>query len=767
MKPQGTGNILDKNDIQHTLNQILKNWYWVILFLFLGAAGAYVMLRKATYYYGATTKILVKPQKNAIKDALSASMPATPGKEDVANEIEIIKSTRLIEQSIRKLNIDVSYYIKGRLKTGEIYQGMPFKISDAKILNPEFYGVPFNVHLINAETFTLSIELGEYNFSKIFKYGEPVVDEKFSFILNPVGEQITKNPKIGEINYQFRIFEHRALIRKYQNALKLAQDEEASVIRIDLEDEVPERAVAFLDTLSRLYIDYSVAVAKEINDNTLKFVEEQLQDVEAILNSVEANQEQYQRQTGTVSSGEQSAMYLQQKSSVEAEIAKLQVQMRSVDYLYDNLTATGDVTAISPSILSDQNDPALTSAFSELAGLLQKKTNLLFSNTPNSIVVKELEKQIDQSKKNVVQMVLNLRRSLVMKMNGLNAQLGTYQSRISSMPSIMKGLVNISRKVEINEKIYLFLLETRAQTVIARASIVSDKAILEPAISTGLIRPIRNKMLMTGVGIGLALSVMLIFLKGIFYNYIHTKEELEMYTTLPVVGVIGANKDAKESYLVVEKNPQSLTSEAFRVIRTNLAYFSPKSQSKTLLVTSTMPGEGKTFCAINVATILAKAKKKVILIDLDLHKPKQANAFNLKNDVGITSYLVGNSTLNEIIQETPVENLQIILTGPRSPNASELIIDPMLEELITELKSKYDYVILDTPPVGLLSDAVYLMKYSDINLYVLKANHSKKESVDLAHSLIEKNNIKSLSFILNGVNPKKIPAGYGGSYYYK
>ena len=545
----------------------------------------------------------------------------------------------------------------------------------------------------------------------------------------------------------------------------MQKDADASVIDIEIEDEVQDRAVAFLDSLSHLYIDYSIAVSREINNNTIKFVDEQLEDVEAVLNCVESNLAEYQVKTGTVNTGDQSQLYLQQKAGVEAELAKLTVQMQSVDYLYNNLTSGGDVTSISPSLLSDQNDPSLGNSFSELSLLLQRKSNLLFSNTPNSIVVKEIEQQIETAKKNVLQLVLNIRRTLVVKYNSLTSQLGTYQSRISSMPSTMKGLVNINRKVEINEKIYLFLLETRSQTVISRASIVPDKFILDPSTATGLLRPIKTKILMMGIGVGIALSLLLIFLKGIFYNYITTKDDLSALTHLPVIGVIGKSKEAKESYLVVDKNPQSLTAEAFRVIRTNLAYFSPKSHSKVVLVTSSVASEGKTFCAINTASIVAKAKKPVVLIDLDLHKPKQANAFNLKNDIGVTSYLVGKASLKEIILETPVENLSVILTGPRTPNASELILDPMLEQMIQELKSSFEYIILDTPPVGLLSDALVLMKYSDLNLYVLKAHYSKKDFVDIAHQIIEKNNIKSMSFVLNNVNAKNIPAGYGGGYY--
>ena len=254
-------------------------------------------------------------------------------------------------------------------------------------------------------------------------------------------------------------------------------------------------------------------------------------------------------------------------------------------------------------------------------------------------------------------------------------------------------------------------------------------------------------------------------MKGVFLNYINTKEDLKSITPLPIIGVIGKSKEAAQDYLIVDKYPQSQISEAFRVVRTNLSYFIPKVQSKVILVTSSMAGEGKTFCAVNTASILAKAKKKVVLVDLDLHKPKQANAFNLPNDNGVTSFIVGKATLKEIIKDTTVENLQVVLTGPRTPNASELLLDPMMEQLINELKGFYDYIIIDTPPVGLLSDALVLMKHADLTMFVLKAGYSKKDFVEIAHQILEKNDIKHLTFILNSVNNKNIPAGYGGGYY--
>nr|HMT30050.1 Wzz/FepE/Etk N-terminal domain-containing protein [Bacteroidia bacterium] len=681
--PASSTAIIDQKDVKKTIVLVLKNWYWFILFLGLGIGGAVFYLYKATNYYGSNAKILIKPQKNAIKDALTASLASTgPSKDEIANEIEVLSSSSLINEVISKLNLDISYFIEGRLKTGEIYQGRPFLV-DGKIIDWSYYGVPFYVSIISGEKYRLSIDFENKKYSGIHKFGEPVVNDKFSLILTNDSTIINKKSasNISETKYLFKFNDRASLIKMYQKALVLTQDDEATVINTFIEDPVPDKAVNFIKTLTETYITNSISVQKEINENTLAFIDGQLKDVEDILNGVESNLEQFQRQKTTMNPENEQGVYLQQKVDFQNEQAKLTMQLRSVDYIYEQLTSNPDATSISPSMIGDAPDPAMGSTFAELSVLQQRKTNLLFSNTPNSPVVKEVDAQISIARQNLISSVMNMRRNLVVKINSLSAQLGQFQGAMSQMPSTMRGLVNINRKVEINEKIYLFLLETRAQTVIEKAGIVADKMILEPATTTGLEKPIKEKIILTGIGIGFALSFLVIFLKSIFYNYIQTKDDVTELTTLPIIGVIGKSKEAKEDYLVVDKFPQSLTSEAYRVVRTNLSYFNPKAISKVVLFTSSVAGEGKTFNAINTGTILAKTKKKVILVDLDLHKPKQANAFNLKNDVGVTSFLVGKARLSEIIKETPIENLQVILTGPRTPNASELIVDPMLEEM--------------------------------------------------------------------------------------
>jgi tyrosine-protein kinase Etk/Wzc len=766
-RPASGNAIIDQKDIKKTIMLVVKNWYWFVLFLAITLSGSVFYLYKSTKYFGVQAKIMVKPQKNALQDAMAVNMMQGngPGREEIANEIEVLSSSSLIGDVIGKLNLEITYFIEGRLRTGELYSGRPFTV-DGKIIDGSLYGAPFNVNILNHKNYKLTVDHQGFNYQKVHKFGEPVVNDRFSFIITGDTSIIGKNnTNVSQAKYLFRIYDRTSLIGKYRKALDCQQDEEASVIKVTFEDEVPEKANAFLKALTELYIEKSVSVQKEVNENTLAFVEDQLQDVENILNGVESNLEQFQRSRTSMNPESEQGVYLTQKMGLETELVKLNTQMRAVDYLYEQLTNGTEISMISPSMLGDSPDPSLGSAFAELNTLIQRRTNLLFSNTPNSPVVKEVDASISVARQSLITSVLNMRRALAVKINSISSQLGQSQGAISQMPSTMRGLVNINRKVEINEKIYLFLLETRAKTVIEKAGIVADKYILEYPTSTGLVRPLREKVLMTGAGLGFALAFLVIFLKSVFYNFINTKEDITESSNLPVIGVVGKSKEAKSDYLIVDKFPQSLTSEAFRVIRTNLSYFSPKVNSKVALFTSFMPGEGKTFNAINTGTILAKAKKKVVLIDLDLHKPKQANAFNLKNDIGVTSFLVGKASLTEIIRETPVENLHVILTGPRTPNASELIVDPMLEDLINQLKTTYDFIILDTPPAGLLSDALNLMKLSDINIFVLKAGFTRKEAIEAANQIVEKNDIKHMVFLLNNVNQKNIPAGYGSGYY--
>jgi capsular exopolysaccharide synthesis family protein len=273
--------------------------------------------------------------------------------------------------------------------------------------------------------------------------------------------------------------------------------------------------------------------------------------------------------------------------------------------------------------------------------------------------------------------------------------------------------------------------------------------------------------------VGLLIAFLIAFIRMIFFSKIETIEELRELTTMSVLGEIFYSKDAKDSYLIVDAHPRSFVTEAFRSIRTNLEYFAPNVKCKSVLITSNRPGAGKTFCSINLGIILAKGGKKVLLLELDLHKPKIYSALNVAADAGISSLLVGKISPQEAIKTTSIENLDVVVAGPTPPNASELILSPHLAELFAYAKEHYDYIVIDTPPMGIISDAQILMKYSDINLFILNTKFNPREGMQFAHNVVANNKLGNFVFVLNNVRPKyssyynknyRYAYGYGSGY---
>ena len=323
-------------------------------------------------------------------------------------------------------------------------------------------------------------------------------------------------------------------------------------------------------------------------------------------------------------------------------------------------------------------------------------------------------------------------------------------------------MLNINRKLGVNEKMYIYLLEKRAETVIARAGIVSDISVIESAHSVGIVKPDLQKTYYTFLSVGMLISLIIAFLRTILFGSIESIEELRELTSLPVVGEVFHTKDAKASYLVVEAHPRSFIAESFRALRTNLEYLAPEAKSKVILISSNRPAAGKTFCSVNLAVILAKGGKKVLLLELDLHKPRIHKALDLSSDLGISSVLIGKCSPAQAILKSSVDNLDVVLSGPTPPNASELILSDNIVGLFEFAKNEYDYVVIDTPPMGIISDAQVLMRHANINLFVINARHGAIEGLQFAHSMVENNKLRgNFAFVLNSVKPKH------SRYYYK
>jgi capsular exopolysaccharide synthesis family protein len=399
---------------------------------------------------------------------------------------------------------------------------------------------------------------------------------------------------------------------------------------------------------------------------------------------------------------------------------------------------------------------------------LNEKLSVATEKNQSSVQLRENIKKIKQD---LLIYINNSRNAYTKIVENVNSQIASNLGSLKSLPGKQRELLGIQRKVDVNQNLYVFLLERRASTYIARASIIPDSKVIESPRVVGITWPDKTKINNMFLLIGFVIGVLIVLIRVLFFTTIQTLEELKDASHFPILGELPFIKNMPSKGIIVDTEPKSRAAEAFRTLRTNLQYLNTSKHSKVILISSNSPGEGKTFASINLSSILAKAGKKVLLLELDLHKPRVQKALEMDPDVGISTIVIGQSEIQNSIKGTTIENLSVILSGPMPPNPSEMILSDQLKEIIDYGKANCDYVVIDTPPAGLISDSIYLMQFADISFFVLNTKFVNKRIVSSINELIEKNNIQHFSYILNGVKRRKSTYyynkyGYGYGYGY-
>lgn len=414
-------------------------------------------------------------------------------------------------------------------------------------------------------------------------------------------------------------------------------------------------------------------------------------------------------------------------------------------------------------------DPNVVVNVSKLIALSTQRSEIAYAVKSDKIF-KDFDNQMQAVKNVLLENIASAKGSLLTDLAMVNSKIGQAESTVKRLPEQQQELLKIQRKYDLSDNIYNEFLKKRNEAEIVKASNLSDLHFIDPAkdIGGGLIGPKTSVNYILALFLGTLIPLLFIF--GIFFvnNSIQNTEDISKLTQIPLIGVIGVNKDSLN--LAVFDKPKSALSEAFRTIRSSLQFLYKKQQvsgSKTLMITSSISGEGKTFCSINIATVFALSEKKTVIIGLDLRKPRLADEFNLKNQIGVVNYLIKQNSLAEIINPTQIPNLDVILSGPIPPNPSELILSDAMRDLILELKQQYDYIILDTPPVGLVSDALELAQFADVTLYIVRQNYTKKDMITLLNTRVQRGELANASIILNGYeNKAKYGTAYGYGYGY-
>ena len=766
--------IISQRDISLLLRVFKSNWWVPLLFVGITYAIGTFYVYRLTIVYKASTEFLLQSEDAYYKNSVLSeeNFYNFNSYVDNSNETRVIQSYDLASKVVDKLidDILVSYYIVGKVRTTEQFVGMPFKIV-ASSINPNLCEQVFDFRILNYDEYEIAHEVEGKIVKLKGQFNKELVDLDLRIRVDR-NENFTKmsSEVLKDIFYQFVVHSKEYLITNLRNNLAVENPEFTRVLKVSLKDVIAERAVLILDTLNSVYAQNKLKAKYELNERTVDYIEKQLNEIKYSLKSIEDTMQDYIAKKAIINLDWEQKDFLEKISSFDKEKSVFEIQSRALNDLEKYIIEDKDPQFLPPNVFISEKEGFMSHAVTELYSK-QIELNRLFSEARDSNpAIEGLKKSIAKTKADLLVYITNTRKAVNSQIISIDKEIWQYANDAKLIPTKQRDILNIQRQASVSEELYNFLLEKKASTKIAKASIVPDVKIIEAPRSVGIDSPNKAKTLNQFVSAGLLVSLIVIIIRSFFYTKIISVEYLKEITKLPLVGVLPRDKLENTQGITVFDKPHSFLAESFRNFWTNLQYASVDQKGKTFLITSYLPGEGKTFTSVNLATILAKSGKKTVIIELDLHKPSIYKRFGLSpREEGITTYITGNTPLDDIIKPSVIENLYCIFAGPIPPNPSEFVLSDKMKDLIDYVKERFDYVIIDTPPAGLLSDAIYLVQHVDFSVFVLNTRTSNKRVVNFVEDLVENNNLRNIFFLLNGVAaPKKryYHPGYGYNYGY-
>lgn len=754
-------------DLRKILYIILRQWYWFLLFGILGTAGAYVYNRMNVQKYTVSTTILIPEKSTGIdmKNLFEGAMNQPSN--NIYNQIEIIKSYQTVSQTLLNLDWRTSWYHKELFKWREVYQNLPFTIEiPSSFVNPK--GVFIHINTISNDMYQLLID-GEIDNKKVEisaqgYFDRPFTNEYFNFTLFKNGQ--TRVDPGQEYRFVFNDLNRSTL--NYRSKLQVnLKDKNSDIVSCNIQGETPSKECAFLNELIKVYITGKMNQQDEAQRRSLLFIDGQLEGISATLDSASSRFSDFRSQNKIIDIGNEGQMVLEQLKEIESDRSKSQMQL---DYFRNLLTYLNKETdfrlLVAPSVVGVE-DPNLNSLVMKLSELYNRRQVISFSAKENNPAILLIDNQLEQTRKSLLENLNNLIDNATQNISSLTRRQSTVNQQLNKLPQKEQQLINIQRQFELTNEIYTFLLQKRAEINISLASSIPDVSVIdtarpETAAPIGLSKSI---ILIIGFLAGLFIPLAFLMIKHFFDNKIRSEDDVVKNTRLPILGNVMHSLTQGE--LAVFENPKSNIAESFRGLRTNMQFMLRDSQSKVVSVHSINPGEGKSFTSVNLASILAMNDKKVVLIGADLRKPRLHKIFNLKNEIGISTYLIGYNNIQDIIIQTHIPNLWFIPSGPVPPNPAEILNRIEMKQLLDELKKEYDYIVLDNAPIGLVADGIIVSQISDLNIFILRFGVSYKHQPEAINQYAEKEQIKNIALVVNDIKTNSFGYTYYKHYQYE
>jgi len=754
-------------DFKALLQKLIAKWYLFVIFAGMGFAIAYAYNRVLFSRYKVESTILAADYGEAMGSVLFENLVPQKGT-NLENEVGILSSYGLHRRTLAKLDFHVNISKKNILGHVQDLYGKspvsivldiekPFVANKEMILSVTDDGIeliaPGSVYQIyNPVTQSYTTNSGEV--SAKLKEGPPQQTALGVITVNVIDPSFR-----GELNVRFKSTEE--LVKSYVGAVKYDVPENwSTILRLSMESTSTARATTYLNALMNQYLDEELIAANETAENIVNFIDTQLDGISDSLNRVETNLVNYRTSNQIFNLSSEGSSIYGRLSELEEQKAVLEISLRYYETLASYVSSERYEELMVPS-LAGVSEPVLNQLISRVLEQQGKLSSLRLSLTRANPTLQREEEAFRIMLRSLDENLRNLLVNTRTQLRELNNRISRINQEVNALPATERGLLSIERKFTINEGIYNYLLQRRAESAISKAATRPQNNILDEPRVVGSVFPKRDNNLMMGVLIGFFIPGLFIFVKDFFRKNVESQADVKRYLDLPVIGNVPRSKVYGD--LAVYNFPKSHVTESYRSIRANFKYLFPDQDMKTIFVTSAQPQDGKTFTSINLASIFALSGKKTVLVGLDLRKPKLHNSFDYDNKVGLTSYLIGQKSFDEVVRKTEYDNLHLVLSGPIPPNPAELILTNKFKTFIAALKEQFDIVILDTPPVGVVSETLDIMGMSDVGLFVARQNQTSLAALEASKDILAKTGFKSLYVVYN--DSEDVKAGYAYGYY--
>lgn len=755
-----------KTDLKTVFFKYIIHWPWFIACILLWVAGAWLYLRYTAPVYNISASVIIKDNdknskaSNGMADLEDLGFYSSISNFD--NEVEILKSRTLIKKVIEELDLYINYTAKSSFHDIELYKSSPVKVW---ITPEEAQKLPTPARLYltlqPGNKLNVKLRIGEEEYNKQFdKLPALLTTPSGTFSFTP--KDSTTAQSTQEI--MATVSSPHSVANAYRGALSIEPTSKSTTIaQISVKSTHTQRGMDFINKLVEVYNRDANDDKNEVATKTAEFIDERIKIINGELGTTEQELETFKRDAGLTDLKSDAQLALSENSEYEKKRAENSTQLRLVQFLAGYANNPDHAYEVLP-VNVGLTDTGLTELINRYNEMLLERKRLLRSSQENNPVVVNLDASIRAMRSNVLTTINSVQRGLAITQADLERQAGKYAGRITNAPGQERQLVSISRQQEIKAGLYLMLLQKREENAITLASTANNARMVDEALADAIPVSPKGKMIyLVALILGIALPVVVIYIIELFKYKIEGRADVEKITSLPIVGDVPLSEDkGKEESIVVHENQNDLMAETFRNVRTNVLYMM-RSNEQVILVTSTTTGEGKTFIASNLAVSLALLGKKIVIVGLDIRKPGLNKAFLSHKEQGISQFLANpeHTDLMSLVQVSRINsNLSILPGGPIPPNPTELVARESLPQAIDILKKHFDYIILDTAPIGMVTDTLLISRVANASIYVCRADYTHKADYTLINELSEQKKLPNLCTLINGLDMKKKKYGY-------